>query len=55
MSQLAESYDEDDYDEYGDDDAYCETCGNLGTILCECGGDLCVCLNNGEMPCPECG
>lgn len=45
-----------DFDDYEDeDDVYCETCGNLGTILCECGGDICVCENNGEIPCPECG
>ena len=44
-----------DYDDCEDEpQEYCFTCQNLGTVLCECGGDLCVCLNNGEMPCPDC-
>lgn len=34
---------------------YCFECNNTGTVNCECGGDLCVCMNNGEMPCPVCG
>lgn len=41
-----------------DDDGapeWCETCNNMGTIDCHCGGDLCVCFNYGEMPCPDCG
>jgi len=37
-----------------DDEPYCESCGNMGSINCYCGGDLCVCENNGEMPCPAC-
>jgi hypothetical protein len=37
-----------------DDREYCMTCNNLGIIPCECGGDICVCMNNGEMLCPEC-
>lgn len=49
---------EDDEYEYwdGDDseDAWCDTCQNMGTINCHCGGDLCVCENHGEMPCPNC-
>ena len=40
---------------YEDDDRYCETCGNLGVIICHCGGDLCVCEYNGEIPRPDCG
>ena len=35
-------------------DFWCDYCNNLGTVECDCGGDLCVCLNNGERPCPHC-
>jgi hypothetical protein len=49
-----EEGDDDDYC-LCDHDRYCETCGNLGVIICRCGGDLCVCENNGEYPCPDCG
>lgn len=31
------------------------TCGGLGTIECECGGDnLCVCHNHGAVECSGC-
>lgn len=40
-------------DMFGDD--WCPTCHNTGYIECYCGGDNCVCGNNGEMPCPRCG
>lgn len=50
MGELAE----DDFDRDFDDDPYCYTCQNLGAVECECGGDTCVCENNGEMPCPDC-
>lgn len=31
------------------------TCGGLGTIECECGGDgLCVCHNHGGIDCDGC-
>lgn len=30
-------------------------CNGLGTIECECGGDICVCHWHGEAPCPGCG
>lgn len=33
---------------------YCATCNNTGEIDCYCGGDLCVCENNGVEPCPDC-
>lgn len=33
---------------------YCETCYNTGWVNCYCGGDLCVCENNGEELCPVC-
>lgn len=42
----------DDEDDESDD--YCETCDNMGVVDCFCGGDLCVCRNNGEKPCPDC-
>lgn len=44
-------------DDWFDDDTedWCETCQGTGTIECLCGGDLCVCDNNGEEPCPDCG
>jgi hypothetical protein len=40
----------DDYD----GDGWCEACQNTGSLDCCCGGDLCVCLNHGEYPCPHC-
>jgi len=33
---------------------WCDKCQNTGYVDCLCGGDLCVCENNGEMPCPFC-
>jgi hypothetical protein len=33
---------------------YCEHCNNTGWLDCHCGGDLCVCDNNGEKPCFYC-
>lgn len=33
---------------------WCEHCQNTGALDCHCGGDLCVCANNGEYPCPYC-
>lgn len=30
------------------------TCGGTGTLRCECGGDLCVCHNHGEVDCDGC-
>jgi len=33
---------------------YCSECNNTGWLDCYCGGDLCVCENNGEYPCPYC-
>jgi hypothetical protein len=32
----------------------CPRCMGLGSIDCHCGGDLCVCENYGERPCPTC-
>jgi len=34
---------------------WCETCHNTGYVNCYCGGDLCICENNGEEECPSCG
>ena len=36
------------------EDGWCETCHGTGTVDCLCGGDLCVCLNDGTKPCPDC-
>jgi hypothetical protein len=33
---------------------YCEHCCNTGWLDCHCGGDLCICENNGDYPCPHC-
>ncbi len=49
---------EDDFDEFDEDfddsEEWCGTCNNMGYIDCDCGGDICVCENNGELPCPDC-
>lgn len=34
--------------------SYCDACQNTGWLDCHCGGDLCLCDNNGEYPCPHC-
>lgn len=34
--------------------SWCEHCHNTGYVDCYCGGDLCICENNGEEPCPYC-
>jgi hypothetical protein len=41
---------DDDFENY-----FCERCDNMGVVNCYCGGDLCVCRNNGEKDCPDCG
>jgi hypothetical protein len=33
---------------------WCAHCANTGYIDCHCGGDLCICENNSEEPCPYC-
>ena len=44
-----------DVDDLDDDvEPWCSMCHNTGSINCHCGGDLCVCDNNGEEPCPFC-
>lgn len=29
-------------------------CNGLGTLLCLCGGDFCICHHHGEVECPGC-
>ena len=36
------------------DNEWCDGCCGTGELDCYCGGDLCVCSNNGTYPCPEC-
>jgi len=59
QERLVQPYDEYEYEdgcgECYDENEWCETCGNLGSIICRCGGDICVCANYGEYPCPDCG
>jgi hypothetical protein len=45
---------EEDFDDEFDGKEFCMNCNNTGIVDCHCGGDLCICLNNGEMPCPNC-
>lgn len=33
---------------------WCARCVGTGMVECLCGGDLCVCENNGEAFCPCC-
>jgi hypothetical protein len=33
---------------------YCDHCNNTGWLNCYCGGDLCICDNQGETPCFHC-
>lgn len=40
--------------EFDDEPEWCDTCDNLGVVNCLCGGDICVCRNNGEKECPDC-
>ena len=41
-------------DEMFDSEPYGKTCGGLGEILCECGGDFCVCHHHGSIECDGC-
>jgi hypothetical protein len=51
----------DDFDPYDFEpdipDGYvlCPRCDGHQEVPCHCGGDLCVCENYGEKPCPLCG
>ena len=42
------------YEELFDDSGLPPTCGGLGTLHCECGGDQCVCHHHGEVDCVGC-
>lgn len=37
-----------------DDSGLPRTCGGMGVLNCECGGDLCVCHHHGEVDCYGC-
>lgn len=37
-----------------DDEGLDATCDGSGTLICHCGGDLCVCHHYGETECPGC-
>lgn len=56
--EAAKARDEDedpyDFDPADDGEEWCEHCQNTGELDCHCGGDLCVCENNGTYPCPHC-
>lgn len=42
-------------DEYDDRDlVICPNCMGSGEVNCYCGGDLCICDNYGDAPCPVC-
>lgn len=41
-----------DTDQWGE--PMCDNCEGWGYTDCYCGGDLCVCRYNGEIPCPHC-
>ena len=45
-----------DHDHYDDerDGPPCPKCDGWRHVACHCGGDLCVCDNNGERECPLC-
>ena len=36
------------------DEGWCDLCQNSGYVECYCGGDICICENNGERECPRC-
>ena len=42
------------FDSFEDIEEPCKHCDGWGYTNCFCGGDLCVCQNNGEMPCWFC-
>lgn len=52
---MNEDRDWDAHDEaVGEGGFLCRRCDGDGEINCYCGGDLCVCENYGEKPCPRC-
>ena len=51
------SREDDDYDWRQDEEDKgppCPKCDGWCQVTCHCGGDLCVCDNNGEKDCPLC-
>lgn len=42
------------YEELFDDEYLDKRCGGSGILYCQCGGDLCVCHNHGEVQCFGC-
>jgi hypothetical protein len=47
---------EPDYDDYQESDLpQCPHCDGGGEVPCYCGGDLCVCENDGYDSCHVCG
>jgi hypothetical protein len=42
------------YDEPDDGEEICPRCMGSCTVDCHCGGDLCLCENQGDAPCPTC-
>jgi len=53
ITQVPDEYEYDDFDDR--DDEWCDTCQGTRVVECLCGGDLCICENHGEKPCPSCG
>ena len=45
----------DDEPDLPDGHVLCPRCNGQRVVNCHCGGDLCVCENCGEKPCPLCG
>jgi len=50
---MADYYD--DGPDIPDGHVLCPRCDGHQEVACHCGGDLCVCENYGDMPCPFCG
>lgn len=56
MDFWKDEYVEPEWDDWDDDDGYCETCGGEGRII-DCLDDLCQdgCIHgDGERACPDC-
>lgn len=51
MTTDSDMPDDVDDDFYDDDDFWCADCQGAGFTDCYCGGDLCVCENQGEIEC----
>ena len=56
MAKDSLEFDPYDFDQdIPDGHVLCPRCDGQQTVSCHCGGDLCVCDNYGEKPCPLCG